>query len=102
MDIQRMMQQAQEMQSKMEQLQSQLSEVEVEGTSGGGMVRVVMSCKGEVSSINIDQSLIESGDKEAIEDLTIAAINNARAVADDKIKEETQRLMGNMGLPTGI
>ena len=102
MDIQKMMRQAQEMQGKMEQLQAQLAEVEVEGVSGGGMVKVTMTCKGEVKNLDIDSSLIESADKEAIEDLTIAAVNNARAVADDKIKDETQKIMGNMGIPTGI
>ncbi len=100
MNIQKMMKQAQDMQFKMQELQEKLADIEVSGESGGGLVKVVMSCKGEVKSIAIDPSLME--DKEVLEDLVVAAMNNVNAAKDDKIKDETQAMMGGMGLPEGM
>ena len=100
--MQQMMQKAQAMQKKMEGLQEQLADVEVEGTSGGGLVKIVMTCKGAMRSIVIDPSLIKPDEKDILEDLIKAACNDARAKGDAKMAEETQKAMGDMGLPAGF
>ncbi|AEP08665.1 YbaB/EbfC family nucleoid-associated protein [Micavibrio aeruginosavorus] len=101
MNIQKMMQQAQAMQTKMQELQERLGEMEVQGMSGGGMVQVVMTCKGEVRKLTINPEVINPDDRETLEDLVMAAINAARAVADNTMTEETQKLMGQFGIPGG-
>lgn len=100
-NFQKMMQQAQEMQFKLQEMQAKLADITVESESGGGMVKVVMACSGVVKSIKIDPSLINPDDAETLEDLVAAAINNANTAKDDKIKEETQAMMKEMGLPEG-
>ena len=102
MNIQQMMQKAQVMQKKMEQLQEELGHLEVTGTSGAGMISVVMTCKGMMRKIDINPSLIKSDDKDILEDLIKAAINDARAKADQKMAEETEKAMGGLGLPAGL
>lgn len=94
-----MMKQAQEMQARMEALQAEMAEREVEGVSGGGVVRVVLTCKGEARRVTIDPSVLS--DKEIVEDLVKAAINNARAAADQTLAEKTKSLMESLGLPAG-
>lgn len=101
MNFQQMMQQAQEMQQKIQQMQEKLGEVEVHGESGGGMVKVTMTCAGRVVSVKVDTSLMSS-DKETLEDLIVAAVNNATATKDEKIKTETRSMMESMGLPSDI
>lgn len=101
-NMQQMMQKAQVMQKKMEALQEQLGEVEVEGSSGGGMVKVVITCKGAMRSISIDPSIVNASEKDMLEDLVKAACNDARAKADEKMADETQKAMGDMGLPKGF
>ena len=96
-----MMQQAQQMQFKLQEMQEKLKDVDVEAEAGGGMVRVLMSCAGEVRGLKIDPSLINSDDKETLEDLIVAEMNNANAAKDDRIKSETQGMMEGMGLPPG-
>ena len=96
------MQQAQQMQFKLQEMQEKLKEVYVEGQSGGGLVKVEMSCAGEVRKIEIDPSIVNADDKETLEDLITAAINNANQVKDAKIKEETEGMMGGMNLPGGM
>ena len=102
MNIQKMMQQAKEMQTKMAEMQEKLGDIEVEGSSGAGMVKVTMTCKGEVRSLNIDPSVITPDDKEVMEDLIKAALNDAKAKADHTMAEETQKMMGDLGLPAGM
>lgn len=97
-----MMQQAKTMQDKMQNLQAQLADKEVEGSSGGGMVKVRMSCKGECKGIEIDPSMIKDGEKEILEDLLKAALNDAKGRADATLAEETQKLMAEMGLPANM
>ena len=96
------MQQAKVMQDKMQEMQEKLGGVEVEGGSGGGMVKVTMTCKGEVRGIDIDPSLIIAEEKEVLEDLIKAALNDTKAKADQKMADETQKMMGDMGLPEGV
>ncbi|NCC21375.1 MAG: YbaB/EbfC family nucleoid-associated protein [Alphaproteobacteria bacterium] len=100
MNIQKMMQQAQMMQTRMQELQTRLADVEVDGQSGGGMVAVRMTCKGDIRKITIDPSIINPADKETLEDLVAAAVNNARVNADQTIASETQKMMSELGLPS--
>ena len=94
-----MMKKAQEMQKKMQEMQERLSSLEVEGTSGGGMVKVVMNCKNEIKKIDIDQSIINKDEKEVMEDLVVAALNDAKTKAEEKSQEEMKKLTGGLGLP---
>lgn len=99
MNFQKMMQQAQQMQFKLQEMQEKLKDIEVEGEAGGGMVKVKMMCDGKVISIDIDDSVM--GDKETLEDLVVAAINNANSVKDERIQQETKAMMEELGLPEG-
>ncbi len=101
MNIQDMMKQAKVMQDKMAEMQEKLGEVEVEGAAGGGLVTVTMTCKGEMRGIKIDDSMMDFNEKEVLEDLIKAALNDAKAKADQKLAEETQKMMSEMGLPAG-
>ena len=93
---------AQEMQKKMQEMQESLSNIEVEGTSGGGMVKIIMNCKNEVKKIDIDPSIIKNDEKEVMEDLITAALNDAKSKAEEKSKEEMTKLTGGLGLPPGM
>ncbi len=101
MNIQEMMQQAKVMQNKMQEMQEKLGEVEVEGVSGGGLVKATISCKGETRGVSIDDSLMDLNEKEVLEDLIKAALNDAKSQADQKLAEETQKMMSDLGLPAG-
>ncbi len=101
-NMQQMMAKAQTMQKKMEEVQARAGEIEVEGQSGGGVVKITMTCKGEVRSVAIDPSIVVAAEKDMLEDLIKAASNDARAKADAKMAEETQNAMGSMGLPPGF
>ncbi|MCB1651751.1 MAG: YbaB/EbfC family nucleoid-associated protein [Alphaproteobacteria bacterium] len=97
-----MMQQAQQMQFKLQELQEKLKDILVEGESGGGMVKVTMACSGDLKAISIDPSVIDAKDKETLEDLIVAAVNNASDAKEAKTKSETEGMMGGMGLPAGM
>lgn len=100
-NIQKMMQQAKAMQDKMQVLQEQLAQEIVEGKSGGGLVKVLMTCKGECKKVDIDASAVNPSDKEVLEDLIMAALNDARGKADAHMADETQKIMADLGLPAG-
>lgn len=102
MNIQKMMKQAQEMQSKMATMQAKLEEEETEGTSGGGMVVVRMNGKGLAKKLTVDKSLIVPDDKEMLEDLIIAAFNDAKNKVDANINDQMAKITGGMGLPQGM
>ena len=89
------------MQKKMQELQEEMGEKEVEGSAGGGMVKAIMTCKGQMKSLKVDPSLIKAEDAEMMEDLIVACINDARQKADEKMSQETQKAMSDMGLPPG-
>ncbi|MDY0029520.1 MAG: YbaB/EbfC family nucleoid-associated protein [Pseudobdellovibrionaceae bacterium] len=101
-NMQQMMQKAQSMQKKMAELQERVGEMEVSGQSGGGLVSVTMTCKGQMKALTIDPSIISVDDKEMMEDLIKAACNDARSKADQKMADETQKAMADMGLPPGL
>ncbi|MBE0627664.1 MAG: YbaB/EbfC family nucleoid-associated protein [Burkholderiales bacterium] len=96
-----LMKQAQQMQDNMRKMQEQLASVEVEGQSGAGMVKVVMTCKHDVKRISIDPSLV-GDDKEMLEDLVAAAVNDAVRRVEATVQEKMSGLTTGMGLPPGM
>lgn len=100
-NIVQMMKQAKEMQARMQEIQQRAGEMEVEGAAGGGAVRIVMNCKGEVRHVTLDPSVVRPEEKEILEDLVKAACNAARAAADARINDETRQMMEGLGLPAG-
>jgi nucleoid-associated protein EbfC len=96
-----LMKQAQQMQDNMRRLQEELGAMEVEGQSGAGMVKVSMTCKHEVKRVTIDPSLLED-DKEMLEDLVAAAMNDAARKAEAAVQEKMTALTGGLGLPPGM
>ena len=96
-----MMKQAQQMQSKMAEMQEQLAGVEMTGSSGAGMVQVTLNGKSEARSVKIDSTMI-GDDNEMLEDLIVAAINDAKAKVDANAKEKMSELTGGIELPPGI
>jgi DNA-binding YbaB/EbfC family protein len=95
------MKQAQQMQENMRKLQEQLASVEVEGQSGAGLVKVVMTCKHDVKRVSIDASLL-GDDKDMLEDLVAAAFNDAVRRAEATTQEKLGSLTAGMGLPPGF
>ena len=87
---------------QMEQTQSKLDNVEVEGVSGGGLVKIRCSAKGRVIGVGIDDSLMQPSEKGILEDLIAAAYNDARAKADAVANEEMGKMQQGMGLPPGF
>lgn len=100
MNIQKMMKQAQEMQRKMTEMQSALEASEMEGTSGGGAVTLTLSGKGELRKISISESAM--ADREMLEDLIIAAHNDAKAKIDDATANAMGEVTGGLNLPAGF
>ena len=99
-NIGQMMKQAQMMQENMRRMQEQLGSIEVEGLSGSGMVKVAMTCKHEVRRVSIDPSL--TTDREMLEDLLVAAINDAARKVEATVAEKMGGLTAGMGLPAGL
>ena len=97
-----MMKQAAQLQSKMQEMQDQLSNVEVEGISGGGLVAVRMTAKMDVKGIKIDPSLMKAEEREVLEDLLVTALGDARRKAEAAMQEKMQSLTGGLGLPPGL
>ena len=95
----KLMKQAQQMQAKMAQLQEELAKTEFEVSSGGGMVTVRMNGQQEVLAVKIEDEVFADGDKEMLEDLIVAAINEARQKAADMAKEQMSSLTGGMNIP---
>ncbi|UJP06530.1 MAG: YbaB/EbfC family nucleoid-associated protein [Nitrosomonas sp.] len=96
-----MMKQAQMVQENMRQMQEKLATIEVEGQSGAGMVKVIMTCRHDVKRISIDNSLI-GDDKEMLEDLVAAAFNDAVRRVETTTQEHMAQLTGGLGLPPGF
>jgi DNA-binding YbaB/EbfC family protein len=97
-----LMKQAAELKSKMEAMQAELDQIEVEGTSGGGLVAVKLSGKGEMKSVRIDASLIKPEEKEIVEDLIVAAHADARRKAETLMQEKMKSVAGGLPLPPGL
>ena len=101
-NIAQLMKQAQQMQKKMQDAQSKLDDMTVDGAAGGGMVNVTMTCKGNVKKLSIDPSLVDKDDIEMLEDLITAAMNDAKAKADALTEQEMSSVTGGMGMPGGM
>lgn len=101
MNFQKMMQQAQQVQFKLAEMQEKLKDIDVDGISGGGLVRVTMNCVGDVRNIVIDPSVIVADERETLEDLILAALSHASQAKDERVKQETQGMMKQLGLPEG-
>src|SRR3954469_9216623 len=101
-DFMGLMKQATELKSKMEAMQAELERLEVEGTAGGGLVRVKLTGKGEMKAVKIDDSLIKPEEKEIVEDLIVTAHGDARRKAEALMQEKMQGLAGGMPLPPGL
>ena len=101
-DMAKMMKSAQELQTKMAQMQDDLHNVMVIGESGAGLVKATASAKGELKALDIDPSIFNSDDKEVVEDLILAAVKDAQAKAADKAQQEMARLTESMGLPKDV
>jgi len=97
-----LMKQAAELKSKMETMQAELDQIEVEGTSGGGLVSVTLSGKGEMKSVKIDDTLIKPSEKEIVEDLIVAAHADARRMAEVLLQEKMKDVTGGLPLPPGM
>jgi DNA-binding YbaB/EbfC family protein len=97
-----LMKQAAELKSKMEAMQAELDQMEVEGTSGGGLVTVKLSGKGEMKGVKIDDTLMQPSEKEILEDLIVAAHTDARRKAETLLQEKMQSVAGGLPLPPGM
>ena len=97
-----LMKQAQEMQEKMAEMQDSLVAIEIEGVAGAGLMTIVLNGKGAMQRLKIDPSLVKPEDAEILEDLIIAAHNDAKSKIEMRLQEETQKLMGGLPLPPGM
>ena len=97
-----MLKQAQEMQSRMAELQERLAAVDMTGASGGGLVQVTLNGKGEMRKVKIDKSLMVADETEVLEDLIVAATNDAKTRVEAFVAGEMQKLTGGLQLPPGM
>jgi len=97
-----MMKQAQQMQARMAELQTQLEGIEMTGASGGGMVQVTLNGKGETKKIKIDKTLIDPAEVEVLEDLILATCNDAKSRVEAHVAGEMSKLTGGLSLPPGM
>jgi len=101
-DFESIMQMAQNAQNELQKAQDALDKVEVEGSSGGGMVKIRATAKGRILAVELDESLLQPSEKTMVEDLVAAAINDARAKADTAAAEEMQKMQSSLPLPPGF
>ena len=101
-NMSQIMKQAKAMQEKMAEMQKKIEDTEVEGTSGGGAVKIIMNGKHEVKKLKIDSALINSEEVEVLEDLIIAAINDVNKKIAENTNNQLGSISGGMGLPPGM
>ena len=101
-NFEEIMQMAQNAQAELQKAQDNLDKVEVEGTSGGGLVKVKATAKGRILGIDLDESLLQPGEKSMVEDLLVAALNDARGKADAAANAEMQKMSSGLPLPPGF
>ena len=101
-DMGKMMKAAQEMQTKMAELQEELNTMTVTGESGAGLVKATSTAKGELTALDIDPSIFNPDEKEVVEDLILAAIKDAQSKASEKSQAEMSKLTEGMGLPADM
>lgn len=98
----KMMKSAQEMQAKMAAMQKDFENIELEGQAGGGMVTVTMNLRGVLRNLKIDPTLVKPEEKEILEDLLVAAINDGKAKAEAEIAKRMSEMTGGLQLPPGM
>ena len=101
-DMLGLMKQAQAMQEKIKEMQAEMERLEVEGQSGGGMVRVTLSAKGQMRNLAIDDQLLKPDEKQILEDLIITAYEDARKKAERLMEEKMQGVTAGLALPPGM
>ncbi len=101
-DMMGLMKQAQAVQAKMQEMQAEMERLEVEGQSGGGLVRVTLTAKGQMKALAIDASLLKPDDKEMLEDLIVAAHEDARKKAERTMEEKMKAVTAGLPLPPGL
>lgn len=101
-DMGKLMRQAQEMQTKMAEVQERLDTIEVEGEAGAGLVKAVTSAKGELRRLSIDPSLFQPEEREVVEDLIVAAVKEATERAQARAQEEISKVTEGFALPPGM
>ena len=101
-NLSQMLKQAQEMQSKMAEMQNALTQLEITGQAGGGFVTVTVNGKGEIKRVKIDPKLADPNEVEVLEDLIVAAAKDAKTKADAEVAEQMSKLTGGLQLPPGF
>jgi len=101
-DLMKMMKQAQELQSRMQQMQEEMSAMEAEGQSGAGAVRVTLNGKGEMRGLKIEPNLLKPDEAEMVEDLVLAAFQDAKKKVEEKVQAKMQEITGGLALPPGF
>jgi DNA-binding YbaB/EbfC family protein len=101
-DIMGLMKQAQAMQARMQEMQAELENTEVEGQSGGGLVRVTLTAKGAMRGISVDASLLKADEKEIVEDLILTAHEDARKKGERLIEDKMKSVTAGLPLPPGM
>ncbi len=101
-NIGNLMKQAQQMQAKMAEMQEKMGQMEVTGAAGGGMVTVTLTGKGDMRKVKLDKAVVDPEDIEVLEDLILAAFNDAKAKAEAAMQEEMGKLTGGLKLPPGM
>lgn len=101
-DLMGMMKQAKELQDRMQRLQDEVAALTIDGAAGGGLVKVTVNGKSEMKTVKIDPSLLKPEEVEILEDLIVAAINEARAKAEAKLADKMRELTGGLALPPGM
>lgn len=98
-DFGKLLKQAQQVQAKMAEIQAKLAEKTIEASAGGGMVKVVMNGRHEIVTISIDPEVVDPSDVEMLEELVVAAVNEARSRVDEMVKAEMSTLTGGLSIP---
>jgi DNA-binding YbaB/EbfC family protein len=101
-DLMGVMKQVGEMQARMQKMQEELGALEIEGQSGAGLVKVMLSGKGEMKRVSIDPSLMKPDEAEILEDLVVAAAQDAKAKLDAQMQAKMQEMTGGLPLPPGM
>jgi DNA-binding YbaB/EbfC family protein len=101
-DLMGMMKQVGQMQARVQQMQEELAGIEIDGQSGGGLVKVTLTGKGDVKKVSIDPSLIKADEAEILEDLIVAAAGDAKGKLDATLQAKMQEMAGGLPLPPGL
>ena len=97
-----MMRQAQDIKARMDEAQSKIGTIEASGAAGGGLVEITLTGKGDMKRLKIDATLLSGGDKDMLEDLIVAAHNDARTKVADMVQQEISKATGGLQLPPGF